>query len=299
MEENKKSLYGSLAVIWAAFLWGTIGIFRRFIVLPSGMLAFARGVIGALVLLLLYPICRQKPDFAAIRRNVIKLLLSGIFLGLNWICLFEAYRYSVSTAVICYYLAPVLVTLVAGVFMKERLTPRKLICVLLSFVGAALVSGVGTGMEGGQLQCVLFASIAAIFYASVTLTTKTMRDIPAKDCTVVQLLTAAAFLLPYTLIFERDVPRSFDTVTVLFLLIVGVLHTGVAFGLYFYAVGRLPAFTVSLYSYLDPVVAIVLSALIFREKLGWLGVIGAVLVIGAAVLGEIQAKQNDAKREGD
>jgi drug/metabolite transporter (DMT)-like permease len=173
--------------------------------------------------------------------------------------------------------------------MRERLTPVKVICVLAAFVGAALVSGVGADMEGGQLRCVLFASIAAIFYASVTLTTKTMRDIPSKDCTVVQLLVAAAFLLPYTLIFERSEPRSFDTVTVLCLLAVGLLHTGVAFGLYFYSVGRLPAFSVSLYSYLDPVVAIVLSAIVFREKLGLLGVIGAVLVIGAAVVGEIHA----------
>ena len=288
MEENKKTLHGTAAVILSAFLWGTLGVFRRYIALPSGMLAFARGVIGALVLLLLYPICRQKPDLAAIRRNGVKLLLSGFLLGLNWICLFEAYRYSVSTAVVCYYLAPVLVTLAATFLMKERLTPIKLICVLAAFAGAALVSGVGTDMGENQLRCVVFALIAACCYASVTLITKTMRSIPAKDCTVVQLLTAALFLLPYTLILERSAPRSFDTVTVLFLLIVGVLHTGVAFGLYFYAVGRLPAFTVSLYSYLDPVVAILLSALVFRERLGWLGVIGAVLVIGAAALGELE-----------
>lgn len=288
MEENRKSPNGTLAVILAAFLWGTLGVFRRYIALPSGTLAFARGVLGALLLLILYPICRQKPDFVAIRRNGIKLVLSGVFLGLNWVCLFEAYRYSVSTAVICYYLAPVLVTLVAGIFMGERLTPVKVICVLAAFVGAALVSGVGTDIGGGQLRCVLFASIAAIFYASVTLTTKTMHEIPSKDCTVVQLLIAAAFLLPYTLIFERSEPRSFDAVTLLCLFAVGILHTGVAFGLYFYSVGRLPAFSVSLYSYLDPVVAIVLSALIFHEKLGVFGVIGAVLVIGAAIVGELE-----------
>ena len=299
MEENRKSPNGTVAVILAAFLWGTLGVFRRYIALPSGMLAFARGVLGAILLLILYPFCRQKPDLTAIRRNGIKLVLSGVFLGLNWVCLFEAYRYSVSTAVICYYLAPVLVTLVAGIFMGERLTPVKVICVLAAFVGAACVSGAGTDMGGGQLRCVLFASIAAIFYASVTLTTKTMREIPSKDCTVVQLLIAAAFLLPYTLIFERSEPRSFDAVTLLCLFAVGILHTGVAFGLYFYSVGRLPAFSVSLYSYLDPVVAIVLSALIFREKLGFFGVIGAVLVIGAAIVGELEPlllKKNE-KRE--
>ena len=299
MEENKNSPHGTLAAIFSAVIWGTIGISRRFIALPSGMIAFARGVIGALVLLLLYPFCRQKPDFAAIRKNGVKLLFSGLFLGLNWICIFEAYRYSVSTAVICYYLAPVLVTLAAGVFMKERLTPVKVICVLLAFVGAALVSGFGTDMQGNQVKCVAFALIAALFYAGVTLITKTMRDIPSKDCTVVQLLVAAVFMLPYTLIFERSEPRSLDAVTVLCLIMVGILHTGVAFGLYFYAVNRLSAFSVSLYSYLDPVVAIVLSALIFKEKLGVLGVVGTVLVIGAALVGELNAyllKKNE-KRE--
>ena len=298
MRKSSEFSWGIPALLLAVLLWGTLGVFRRYIGLPSGMLAFARGVLGALFLLILYPICRRRPHFAAIRQNGFKLLLSGVFLALNWIFLFEAYRYSVSVAVVCYYMAPVLVTLAAPFLLGERMTPRKILCVAVAFVGAALVSGIGRGAEGGQIQCVIFALIAAVCYASVTLTTKKMTVIPAKDCTVVQLLVASVFLLPYTLIFERNVTYSMDTVSWIFLFAVGILHTGVAFGLYFFAVGKLPAYTVALCSYLDPVVAIVLSAVFLQESIGWPGIVGAVLVIGAAIAGETDLNRWKHKKEG-
>lgn len=297
MKKYIDKLSGLPALIAAAVLWGTMGLFRRYIALPSGMLAFARGVLGALFLLLLYPLCHQRPDFGAIKRNRLKLLLSGLFLGLNWICLFEAYRYSISVAVVCYYMAPVFVTLAAPLLLKERLTLKKLLCVGVAFVGAAMVSVGDQGVQGIQLRCVIFALIAAVFYAGVTLTTKTMQDIPAKDCTVSQLVVAAAFLLPYTLIFERNAQMSFDPVSLSCLVAVGILHTGGAFGLYFAAVGRLPAQTAALCSYIDPVVAILLSALWFKEPMGAFGIVGTVLVIGSAVIGEISFQPKE-KREG-
>ena len=297
MKKNIDKLLGLPALITAAVLWGTMGLFRRYIMLPSGMLAFARGVLGALFLLLLYLVRRVHPDFAAIRKNGWKLLLSGLFLGLNWICLFEAYRYSISVAVVCYYMAPVFVTLVSPLLLKERLTVKKVICIVVAFAGATMVSIGGQGLQGAQFQCVIFALIAAVFYAGVTVTTKMMHELPAVDCTVSQLAVAAVFLLPYTLIFERNAEMSFDPISIIFLIIVGILHTGGAFGLYFAAVGRLPAQTAALCSYIDPVVAILLSAVWFREPMGVWGVIGTVLVIGAALVGELDLSRRRKRGE--
>lgn len=115
-------------------LFGTIGIFRRSIPLPSGLLACLRGVIGGGFLLLLPVLRRKKPDFAAIKKNLLPLLLSGAALGMNWVLLFEAYNYTtVATATLCYYVAPVLVLLAAPMLLKERLTLRKGLCAAFHF----------------------------------------------------------------------------------------------------------------------------------------------------------------------
>jgi len=93
--------------ILSMFIFGTIGIFRRYLPLPSSLVAMVRGAIGMAFLLAVMALIRRKLDVAAIRKNFLRLCLSGACLGINWILLFEAYNYtSVATATLCYYLAP-------------------------------------------------------------------------------------------------------------------------------------------------------------------------------------------------
>ncbi len=280
------------ALVGSMIIFGTIGIFRRYIPLPSGLIACARGLIGMLFLLAFTGLKGVRIDRAAVARNGAKLFLSGLFLGFNWILLFEAYRYtSVAVATLCYYMAPILIILVSPLLFREKLTCWKLLCVAAALAGMVLVSGVLEPSSRGSNQAlgILLGLCAAVLYASVVLMNKKIEGVAAYDKTIVQLGVAAVTILPYTLLTEQIVPGSLTWLTAGSLLLVGVVHTGVAYALYFGAVVHVKAQTAALLSYLDPVVAILLSALLLGERLTPAGAIGAVLVLGAAILSEMPA----------
>lgn len=281
----------SLKLTLAMCIFGTIGIFRRFIPLSSSMVAMLRGFIGMLFLLLLLRFKREKLDRAAIRRNFGLLFVSGAAMGVNWILLFEAYNYtSVATATVCYYLAPIFIILLSPLMLKEKITVRKLACVCVALAGMVLVSGViGTGISDvAELRGVLLGLGAAVLYACVVLLNKRLGGVSAYDRTIVQLGAAAVALLPYVLLTgSAGGIATFTPVNVCMLLLVCVVHTGVAYALYFGSLMELNAQTAAILSYIDPVVAILLSALLLGEQMDALSCVGAVMVLGAAVVSEL------------
>lgn len=274
-------------LIAAMTLYGTIGVFRRYIPLPSGLIACARGLIGALSLVIFLLVLRKKPDWTAIRRNFLPLALSGAALGANWLLLFEAYdRTTVASATLAYYFAPILLLIAAPFALKERLTARKVICILVALAGMVLISGV-IGGEASKLSGIAFALGAALLYPIIVLLSKKLTAVNAFDKTVVQLLFAAAITLPYTLLAEEWDFSDFTPGAVILLLIVCVVHTGVAYALYFGAIPSLKAQTLAVLSYIDPLVAVLLSALLLKEPFGWKELVGAVLILGAALVSEL------------
>lgn len=281
------------ALVTAMAIFGTIGIFRRYIPLPSGAVALFRAALGALFLLLLLVCRRQKLDFVAIRKNLLLLLLSGAFLGFNWVLLFEAYKYtSVAAATLSYYMAPILLILAAPLFLRERLTRKKGICAAVALLGMVLVSGVlETGVASiTELRGILMGLCAAVLYAAIIIINKRISGITATDKTVVQFAVSVVVLLPYVLFAEELTLSLLTPTATVLLLLVGILHTGLAYALYFGAVEKLPAGAVALYSYIDPVLAVVLSALLLKEPMTRLGAVGAVLILGAAFISEYQKK---------
>ncbi len=282
-----------LQLISSMVIFGTIGLFVRGIPLPSSVIAFARGVIGTLFLLLVFALRRKRPDLKALRANWLILLLSGAALGGNWILLFQAYRYTtVATATLCYYLAPMFVLLVSPLVLRERLTVRKLLCVLVSIVGMALVSGVlSSGLPAAQeLTGILLGLGAAALYATVVLLNKKLTAVPGNDRTVAQLALSAIIVLPYILLTEELSTLSAPMPALGLLLLVGVVHTGVAYALYFGSLKDLKAQTAAIFSYIDPIVAILLSALLLREHMGPAEIAGAVLILGSALISELPEK---------
>ncbi len=285
-----------LSIIAAMLIWGSIGLFRRFIPLPSAPLAFFRALGGVIFLLLWMLIRKSRISIMSIRKNALPLLLSGSFIGLNWVLLFEAYRYtSVAVATLCYYMAPMIVMLLSPLLLGERLTKKKLICLILSLVGMAMVSGVFSPSEGSSLTGVALGLAAAVFYASVILTNKRISGIASMDRTVAQLGVAALIVLPYALLTGEMTALSMDANALLMLLIVMIVHTGAAYALYFSSMDRLPAQTTALMSYIDPVSAILLSALVLKEAMNPVSVIGTVLVLGAVIACELP--ERSAKTE--
>ena len=291
MKKENTTFGSKIMLILSMIIFGTVGIFRKHIPLPSSVLAMARGLIGMMFLLVVVGIKGSKLSLFAIKTNLRYLLLSGAALGFNWILLFEAYRYTtVATATLCYYMAPIFVILVSPFLLKERLALKKVMCVVVALVGMVLVSGVvRSGTSGvAELRGIFLGLGAAVLYASVILLNKKIKDIAAYDKTIVQLGVAALILLPYTFVTEDMSELSFTPFMIVMLVVVGVIHTGVAYALYFGSMKNLKAQTVALYSYIDPIVAIILSALILSEHMGLEEMIGACMVLGATLISEIQ-----------
>ena len=283
-------------MVLAMTIFGTIGIFRRLVDMPSGMLACLRGLIGTVFLVLFLCARKQRPDLKLIKQHLPLLCLSGALIGINWILLFEAYRYTtVATATLCYYMAPVFVILAAALFFKERMTPLKWICVAVALLGMVLVSGILKGETGGSgnIKGVLLGLGAAVLYAVVVLINRTFSGVPAIERTVFQLGSAAAVLIPYVLLAEDTASVQLSGRTVLLVLLIGILHTGVAYLLYFASMDGLKIQTVALFSYIDPVVAVLLSTLLLKEDIGPAGWIGAVLILGATLVNELSDSRAD------
>lgn len=277
-------------LIFSVSVFGTIGIFVRWIGLPSSVIALVRGAVGAAFLLLLARFRHAPIDRAALRCRWQLLLLSAAMMSFNWITLFEAYRYTtVATATLCYYMAPIFVTLISPVLLRERLTARKLLCVFLALAGMVFVSGVPqSGLPGpSEAKGILLALCSAALYAGVILINKYLAGVPAYDHTLLQLACAAAVMIPYILLTEDLSAMSVTPLGAVLLLIVAVFHTGWCYALYFGSMTVLSAQTVALFSYIDPIVAILLSALLLREPLGWSGILGAALVLGSTLVSEL------------
>ena len=276
-------------LILSMSIFGTIGILRRYIPLSSSLVALVRGVIGSVFLLLVCLLTRRTLNKKAMKDNLLLLALSGAGIGFNWILLFEAYNYtSVATATLCYYLAPILVILASPVVLKEKLTRKKMLCTFTALIGMVLVSGIAeAGFSGmAELKGILFGLGAAVLYASVILMNKKMPGVPSYDKTIFQLGLASIALLPYVLLTENWSAVSLTPTALILLLIAGIIHTGIAYWLYFGSMDNLPSHTVALLSYIDPILAIFLSVLLLREPMSLSAGIGAVMILGATYISE-------------
>lgn len=293
MTGRKSEGAAKLQMLVAMTVFGTIGIFVRYIELPSSVIALARGIIGTAFLLLLVHMQGRGVDKKSVGANLKCLCLSGICVGFNWILLFEAYRHTtVATATLSYYMAPVFVMLASPFVLREHLSWIKGLCVAMALGGMVLVSGViQGGSEGVALIGIFYGMGAAALYATAVLLNKFIHDIDGYDLTIMQLGTAALVLLPYTLLTESWSTLTPDATSLLLLAFVGVVHTGFNYSLYFSSIQSLQAQTVALLSYIDPVVAIILSTVLLGESMDMLSVLGAVLVLGSTLLQELCSRK--------
>lgn len=273
--------------ITAMLIFGTIGLFVKNIELSSSEIALTRGFIGGVTLILATIFFKKKISFEAIKNNLYLLIFSGLAVGLNWIFLFQGYKYtSISNATLSYYFAPVFVTILAPFILKEKLTLSKFLCVLMALVGMFCIVGVDGINGGSDLIGIAYGLLAAGFYASVILMNKFLKGIDSIEITVIQLISATITLLPYVLYVEGLGILSVSSVSIPYILILGIVHTGIAYLLYFSSLQGLKGQTIAVLSYIDPVFAIIISAIILKEQLGVLQIIGGVLILGSSFLSE-------------
>lgn len=275
-------------------VFGTIAPFVRRISVSSGELALYRAILGAALIGAYLLIRRENPFSAKLRREILLLLLSGGAMGINWILLFEAYRYTtVSTATLCYYFAPVIVTLLSPILFREALTPRQILCFFMATLGLVLI----TGVEGrGNLTGILFGLGAAAFYAAVVLLNKYIRHTAGIQRTFLQFLAAIVILIPYVAATGGVTLSRLNSIGWVCLLVVGIFHTGITYCLYFSSLKAIPGQSAAILSYIDPLVAVLISVTVLQEPLSWQQALGGTLILGFTLWNLLPERQKSQQR---
>ena len=292
----KKTRSPRLMLIVSMAIFGTLGIFVRNIPVSSGELALYRAILAAFLIGIFLLVTKQRIPIANIRKEGLLLLVSGMAMGINWILLFEAYKYTtVSVATLSYYFAPVIVTVVCPIFFKEKLTGKQIVCFAMSTLGLVLITGIGDVGGGSDFVGILFGLGAAVFYATVILLNKFIKNVEGIHRTFLQFLSAIVILLPYVCVTSKVTLGNLDGIGWLNLLIVGLIHTGVTYCMYFSSLKELPGQKAAILSYIDPLVAVLISVTVLGETMTFWQVIGGILILGFTLWNEISPKKSQFK----
>lgn len=273
-------------------IFGTLGIFTRNIAVSSGELALYRAILAA-GLILVYLAAGRKPiPFKKIRRELPLLLLSGMAMGVNWVLLFSAYRFTtISMATLSYYFAPVIVILACPILFHERMTAKEILCFVMSTAGLVLIIGAGGAGNGTDLIGVLFGLGAATFYAAVILMNKFIRQVTGIHRTLIQFAGAILILLPYVGLTGGFHLEVLDGTGWVCLLVVGLVHTGVTYCMYFSALKDLSGQETAVLSYMDPLVATLISVLVLGEPMALTQALGGAMILGFTLWNELPSKK--------
>ena len=285
-----KNKFAKIELASAFVIWGTVGIFVKYIPLNSGLIAFDRSIVGMLFLLLVKLCTKSKFDFSALKKSLPLLCVNGALLGFNWILLFESYNFtSVAISTICYNLGPIFVMLFSPIVFKEKLTLVKMLCILSALFGIVCVSGVfNEGLVSVKdLIGVALGLSAALLYAVTVMINKKVDKVDATDKAITQFASSAVVMFFYSLFVTKPEELSFSVSTIILLVLVGVLHTGIAYTIYFKSLPFVTSQNVAIFAYIDPVVAVVLSVIVLHEKLSAFVALGAVVIIVSALLCEL------------
>ena len=282
-----------LMIIAAMAIFGTLGPFVRNIYIPSAALALCRAVMAVALLGLYFLMSGQRIDFRDIRKELPLLLFSGMAIGVNWILLFEAYRYTtVSVATLSYYFAPVLVTMACPLLFHEKMETKQWICFAMSTLGIVLITGVGD-LSGNNrhLTGILLGLGAAVLYATAVILNKVIKGVTGIQRTFLQFSAAIVILLPYVLCTGGRQLGLLDGSSWVSLLIVGMVHTGLAYCLYFSAIKDVTGQEAAILSYVDPLVAVAVSFFVLSEPMTLLQLLGGALVLGFTLWNEMEQKR--------
>lgn len=276
-------------VITAMLIFGSISIFVRKIELPSSVISLLRGIIGSVFLFSYSKITKNKLSIKSIKDNLLLLLLSGAAMGFNWIFLFQAYKYTtVSNATLTYYFAPAIVMVLSPFLLKEKLSFKKIACIIIAIIGLFMIVNTGKTAQGldNNFLGITYGLLAALLYASVILLNKFFKNLSGLEATLIQLVMSAIVLTPYVLLVEKPNAEMFKVEFIPFILILGIVYTGFAYLIYFSGMQNLKGQTIAVLSYIDPITAVLISAVLLSERMTTIQVIGGILILGSSFLSE-------------
>lgn len=302
----------TIKVLISMLLWGSIGVFVKNISLDSVEIAFFRGIIGSIflaVVLFIKNYRKNNPlseveeatkvdanDKKTDKKNTVLLMVSGMVIGLNWVFLFNSYKYiTVANSTIIYYLAPVIVIFVSPIFLKEKLTLKKVVAVMCAMFGLLLILKTQSSSSANVnlTKGIINAFSAACLYASVIILNKFIKNVDDYKRTFVQLLMASIILLP--LVIMRNQIKFDSAKSIVFMIILGIAHTGIAYCLYFSAMKDLKAQSIAILGYIDPASSIFFSIFLLKEAFTIWQLIGGAIILIAAFVAEKAPKVKKVK----
>ena len=298
---NEK-IFLRVKLAFCMLLWGSIGLFTRYIALSACELAFFRAFF-ALPVLFLFSFQRKGKESINLKA-AFPYMISGMLIALAWSALFIGYNFtSIAAAVLIYSMCPVYVMIVSPVLLKEKLDRFQIVTILGCFLGLYLLIGTNLQIGSDAPKGIFFAFLSGVLYAGIVLLNRKLNlsplygKIDSLDATFIQLLGATLILLPYQLMHNSfGKVLHLEGLQLLFLVVLGLVHTALAYLLYFSSYRKLDAIEIVSFSYLEPLFSIILSVLFLGERLSSLQMVGGLLILTLTYLGEYRKNMKNYKR---
>ncbi|NLI93949.1 MAG: EamA family transporter [Peptococcaceae bacterium] len=281
-----------LKMILSMSVFGTLAIFVKNIPLSTGEIALFRAMIASAAIVIYQLTIGKKLVFSEIKKDLPILFVSGAAIGFNWILLFQAYHYTtVSIATLSYYFAPVIVMATSPILFKEKLSGKQAVCFAMASIGLVMIIGVGgTDQSSNQLLGICFGLGAAALYATVVILNKYIKNVTGIDRTLIQFCAAMIVLTPYLFTTTDINIGHIDQVGIINLFILGLVHTGISYVLYFSSLKDLKGQEAAILSYIDPLVAVIVSVTILGESINLVQITGGIMILGFTLFNEMNRK---------
>jgi drug/metabolite transporter (DMT)-like permease len=279
-------------------IWGSLGVFTRTIPLSALSLAFLRALIALPVLFVVMKMKKKKSD--RVKWTLLKpYVISGVLLGFGWLTLFYGFKHtSISSAVMIYNMCPVYVMIAAPLILKEAITKLQRAVILISLLGLFLIVGDNL-LEGYEYMGLALSAISGMLYAAIVLINRSIKiRVDNQTATFVQMLAAMIVLLPFVLMDGTILTVvNLDAMEIASTILLGIVHTGVAYSIFFSLYAHMKSVDIVAYSYLEPLFGILFSVLFVGETLTFPQIIGGVLILGSTYIGEILKGRRASKEE--
>jgi len=275
-----------IKLVLVMLIWGSLGVFTRSIPLSALSLAFLRALIALPVL---YAVMKMKKSDRVKWPLLVPYIISGILLGFGWLTLFYGFKHTgISSAVMIYNMCPVYVMIFAPLVLKETISKMQIAVIFVSFLGLFLIVGQNIS-EGCSYMGLALSAVSGMLYATIVLINRSIKvRVDNQRATFVQILTAMIVLLPFVLVNgEISSVLRLDSMAVAYTILLGILHTGAAYTMFFSLYSQMKSVEIVSYSYLEPLFGILFSVIFIGETLTLPQIIGGILILGSTYIGEI------------
>ncbi len=287
-----------IKLLLVMIMWGSLGVFTRSIPLSALSLAFLRAFIALPVL---FVVMKMKKENNVKWPLIKPYLISGVLLGFGWLTLFYGFKHtSISSAVMIYNMCPVYVMIAAPQVLKETISKVQIAVISISFLGLLLIVGHNL-LDGYGFMGLALSAISGMLYATIVLINRSIKvRVDNQTATFVQIFAAMIVLLPFVLIDGNILMVVYlDARAVIYTILLGVLHTGVAYTIFFSLYTHMKSVEIVSYSFLEPLFGILFSVIFVGETLTFPQIIGGIMIFGSNYIGEMLKDRKSARQRND